>query len=37
VLESGGQVAWVRGMPAAEDFCARDGTRAGVVIEEGHL
>jgi tRNA(Ile)-lysidine synthase len=37
VLESGGQVVWVRGMPAADDFCAREGTRAGVVIEEDHL
>ena len=34
VLESNGQVIWARGMPAAEDFCAREGTRRGVVIEE---
>jgi hypothetical protein len=34
VLESGGQVAWARGMPAADEFCVRDSTRAGVVIEE---
>jgi len=34
VLESGGQVVWARGMPPAEEFCARAGTRAGVVIEE---
>lgn len=34
VLESGGQVVWARGMPAAEDFCAREGTQRGVVIEE---
>jgi tRNA(Ile)-lysidine synthase len=37
VLESGGHVAWSRGMPAADKFCAREGTRAGVVIEEDHL
>jgi tRNA(Ile)-lysidine synthase len=37
VLESGGRVAWARGMPPAEAFCAREGTRAGVVIEEDHL
>jgi len=34
VLESDGQVIWARGMPAAEDFCAREGTERGVVIEE---
>jgi tRNA(Ile)-lysidine synthase len=34
VLESDGQVIWARGMPAAEDFCARKGTHRGVVIEE---
>lgn len=34
VLESGGRVIWARGMPPAEEFCAREGTRAGVVIEE---
>jgi len=37
VLESAGRVAWARGMPPAEDFCAREGTRAGVVIEEDRL
>ncbi len=37
VLESGGRVAWARGMPPAEDFCARDHTQAGVVIEEVQL
>jgi tRNA(Ile)-lysidine synthase len=37
VLESAGQVIWARGMPAAEDFCAREGTQRGVVIEEDHL
>ena len=34
VLESNGQVIWARGMPAAEDFCAREGTQRGLVIEE---
>ncbi|MBZ5500864.1 MAG: tRNA lysidine(34) synthetase TilS [Acidobacteriia bacterium] len=34
VLVSGGRVAWVRGMAPAEEFCARKGARAGVVIEE---
>lgn len=37
VLESGGQVIWARGMDAAEEFCAREGTRAGVLIEECKL
>jgi tRNA(Ile)-lysidine synthase len=37
VLESDGRVIWARGMPPAEDFCAREGTRAGVVIEEDRL
>lgn len=37
VLESDGRVIWARGMPLAEDFCARDGTRRGVVIEEDRL
>ena len=37
VLESDGRVIWVRGMPPAEDFCAREGTRMGVVIEEERL
>lgn len=37
VLESGGRVAWARGMPPAEEFCAREGTRAGVLIEEHRL
>jgi tRNA(Ile)-lysidine synthase len=37
VLESGGRVAWARGMPPADDFCVRDGTQAGVVIEEVQL
>ena len=34
VLESGGRVIWAQGMPAAEDFRARETTRTGVVIEE---
>jgi len=37
VLESAGRVAWVRGMPPVDDFCARDDTRVGVVVEEEHL
>jgi len=34
VLESGGRVAWARGLPPADEFCARKGTQAAVVIEE---
>lgn len=37
VLESGGRVIWAQGMPAAEDFRARENTRTGVVIEEDGL
>ena len=37
VLESGGRVAWVRGMAPAEEFRTRKGTRTGVVIEEDRL
>jgi tRNA(Ile)-lysidine synthase len=37
VLESAGRVAWVRGMPPADEFCAREGTRSGVVIEEERI
>jgi tRNA(Ile)-lysidine synthase len=37
VLESDGKVIWARGMPAAEDFCAREGTERGVEIEEARL
>jgi tRNA(Ile)-lysidine synthase len=37
VLESGGQVIWAQGMPAAEDFRAKEKTRTGVVIEEDVL
>jgi len=34
VLESGGRVIWAQGLPAAEDFRAKENTRIGVVIEE---
>jgi tRNA(Ile)-lysidine synthase len=34
VLESGGRVAWVRGLPPADEFCAGQNTQAAVVIEE---
>jgi len=34
VLESDGRVVWARGMPPADEFCARAGTRTGVLIEE---
>ena len=37
VLESAGQVIWARGLPLAEDYCAREGTRTGLVIEEYRL
>jgi len=37
VLESDGKVIWARGMPPADEFCARDGTRLGVVVEEDRL
>jgi tRNA(Ile)-lysidine synthase len=37
VLESGGRVIWAQGMPAAEDFRAKESTRMGVVIEEEGL
>lgn len=37
VLESDGRVVWARGMPPAEEYCAREGTQAGVVIEEDRL
>jgi tRNA(Ile)-lysidine synthase len=37
VLESDGRVIWAQGMPAAEDFRARENTRTGVVIEEEGL
>ena len=34
VLESAGQVVWTRGMPPADEFSVREGTRAGVMIQE---
>jgi tRNA(Ile)-lysidine synthase len=34
VLESAGQVVWTRGMPPADEYSARKGTRAGVMIQE---
>ena len=37
VLESAGEVIWARGMAPAEGFCAREGTRVGLVIEEEGL
>jgi tRNA(Ile)-lysidine synthase len=37
VLESNGHVVWAKGMEPAEDFCARAGTRTGVLIEESKL
>jgi tRNA(Ile)-lysidine synthetase-like protein len=37
VLESAGQVVWTRGMPPADRFLARKGTRAGVAIQENQL
>jgi tRNA(Ile)-lysidine synthase len=37
LLESGGEVAWVRGMPVASGFCVDRGTRNGVMIEEAQL
>ena len=37
VLESAGQVIWARGMAPAEGFCAREGTRVGLLIEEEGL
>jgi tRNA(Ile)-lysidine synthetase-like protein len=37
VLESDGQVVWAKGMDAAEEFCAREGTRTALLIEECKL
>jgi tRNA(Ile)-lysidine synthase len=34
VIESGGKIIWARGMPPAGDFCVRDQTRLGIVIDE---
>ncbi len=35
VLESDGRIVWARGLPPAGDFCAREDTRVGVLIEMG--
>jgi tRNA(Ile)-lysidine synthase len=37
VLESAGQVIWTRGMAPAEEFCVRENTRVGLLIEEESL
>ncbi len=37
VLESAGQVIWARGMAPAEEFCVRENTRVGLLIEEEGL
>lgn len=37
VLESAGRVVWARDMAPAREFCAGNGTTAGVVIEEERL
>jgi len=37
VLTSAGQVVWARGLPPAEEFAARAGTRAGLLIAEEQL
>lgn len=37
VLTSGGAVVWARGLPVAEEFAARSGTRAGLVVAEEDL
>jgi tRNA(Ile)-lysidine synthase len=37
VLESGGRVAWALGLPPADEFCARKGTQAALLIEEEPL
>jgi len=37
VLESDGRIVWARGMPAADECCASEGTKAVVVIEEQGL
>jgi tRNA(Ile)-lysidine synthase len=33
VLESDGRIVWARGLPPVGDFCAREDTRVGVLIE----
>lgn len=35
VVEAGGRIVWSRGMPPAADFCVSDGTRSGILIDEG--
>ncbi len=37
VLECEGRVVWTRGMAPADDFCARERTQVGVLIEELQL
>lgn len=37
VLESRGRVIWARGFPPAQEVCASERTRAGVLIEEVRL
>src|SRR5271166_1921719 len=37
VLTCGGEVAWVRGLPVADDFAVGNATRKGVVISEVSL
>jgi tRNA(Ile)-lysidine synthase len=34
VLECRDRIVWARGMPPAEEFCARESTKTGVLIEE---
>jgi tRNA(Ile)-lysidine synthase len=35
VVEAAGRIVWSRGMPPAADFCVRDTTRLGILIDEG--
>jgi tRNA(Ile)-lysidine synthase len=35
VVEAGGRIVWSRGLPPAADFCVRDTTRLGILIDEG--
>jgi tRNA(Ile)-lysidine synthase len=37
LMECGGSIVWARGMPLSGDFCAGQGTRKGLQIEEGTL
>ena len=37
VLESAGHVIWARGMAPAEEFCVRENTKVGLLIEEESL